>query len=335
MPSGSRVSSHEVRSWWLFPPGTPRFGLSDSSRRTLRAGTDFYRPSSFRGQAGRFSLRCGLWVFGSKALCRLGNRDPTFDVEIAPVLDRLAEMLGPKIEFAAWLGAPGQERKFTVGAFARGSGRALAFAKVSTISGRGSRGAVQRETAVLQALRDTDLAGIGPNVLAAGEFDGVQILVTEPIPGRPLPSNAPPDEARIELSRALADLPLSVLGEPRTVAGYVNHGDFVPWNCVVSNDGSLRLIDWEFASVRPLGWDLCHHEVQRHCLFGRLNADRAAIEISHTVPSLVERAFRGTLGAAALMHYCQKSLDFGYVRALSRSRDIRIKVIERVGTQIQ
>lgn len=325
------MSSPEAQSWWLFPPGTPRFGLSNSSRRTLRAGTDFYRPSSFRGQVGRFSLRCGLWVFGSKALCRLGSRDPAVDVELAPVLDRLAEMLGPKIEFAAWLGAPGEERKFTVGAFAPGSGRPLAFAKVSTTSGRGSRGAVERETSVLRALRGTELAGIAPKVLASGEFDGVQILVTEPVPGRPLPSNAPPDEARIKVSRALAALPVTILGDSRTDSGFVSHGDFVPWNCIVSADGTLRLVDWEFAGVRPVGWDLCHHEVQRHCLFGRLSADRAAAEISRAVPSLVERAFSWASGAAALIHYCQRSLDFTYVRAIPRSRDIRIKVIDRIG----
>ena len=46
----------------------------------------------------------------------------------------------------------------------------------------------------------------------------------------------------------------------------LSHGDFCPWNVLVS-DGDVRLIDWELAADRPLGYDLLTYICQVSILF--------------------------------------------------------------------
>ena len=46
----------------------------------------------------------------------------------------------------------------------------------------------------------------------------------------------------------------------------LSHGDFCPWNILVDN-GKMRLIDWELAKERPLGFDLFTYICQVSILF--------------------------------------------------------------------
>lgn len=46
----------------------------------------------------------------------------------------------------------------------------------------------------------------------------------------------------------------------------LSHGDFTPWNLLVK-DGMYRLIDWEMADERPLGYDLFYFIYQIGKLF--------------------------------------------------------------------
>lgn len=46
----------------------------------------------------------------------------------------------------------------------------------------------------------------------------------------------------------------------------LSHGDFCPWNILVEN-GNMRLIDWELAKERPLGFDLFTYICQVSTLF--------------------------------------------------------------------
>lgn len=46
----------------------------------------------------------------------------------------------------------------------------------------------------------------------------------------------------------------------------LSHGDFCPWNVLVSTD-QIRLIDWELAADRTLGYDLFTYICQVAILF--------------------------------------------------------------------
>ena len=43
-----------------------------------------------------------------------------------------------------------------------------------------------------------------------------------------------------------------LLRQPRTLL----HGDFAPHNVIIEPDGRIRPLDWEWAAVGPVGWDL-------------------------------------------------------------------------------
>lgn len=55
-------------------------------------------------------------------------------------------------------------------------------------------------------------------------------------------------------------------GDNNLLISCLSHGDFCPWNILVSN-GTMRLIDWELAEERPLGYDLFTYICQVAILF--------------------------------------------------------------------
>lgn len=78
----------------------------------------------------------------------------------------------------------------------------------------------------------------------------------------------------LELSSDVVDLAIKVseihLEDSETgVSDFkqaLSHGDFTPWNILVK-DGCLRLIDWEMAGERPLGYDIFTYITQINMLF--------------------------------------------------------------------
>ena len=49
----------------------------------------------------------------------------------------------------------------------------------------------------------------------------------------------------------------------------VMHGDFAPWNIKIFKNGSVKVLDWEYAAHHGIpGWDALHYVVQRKSLVG-------------------------------------------------------------------
>ena len=67
----------------------------------------------------------------------------------------------------------------------------------------------------------------------------------------------------------------------------LSHGDFCPWNILVS-DGKMRLIDWELAKERPLGYDLFTYICQVAILF---NPESDLLHIIDSNSKFVEEYF--------------------------------------------
>ncbi len=68
------------------------------------------------------------------------------------------------------------------------------------------------------------------------------------------------------------------VGYKRNVRLSSSHGDFAHWNIMSSNiDPRLLIIDWEWFSLRPLGYDLMHYIVNRNNMSDkRFNGKAAA-----------------------------------------------------------
>ena len=51
------------------------------------------------------------------------------------------------------------------------------------------------------------------------------------------------------------------------VTSPVMHGDFAPWNIKISDNGEVKVLDWEFGQRAGMpSWDALHYMVQRMCL---------------------------------------------------------------------
>jgi thiamine kinase-like enzyme len=50
----------------------------------------------------------------------------------------------------------------------------------------------------------------------------------------------------------------------------LSHGDFTPWNMIIEK-GEYRLIDWEMAEERPLGYDIFTYTLRQKMLTEQLS----------------------------------------------------------------
>ena len=211
------------------------------------------------------------------------------------VEDHLGRELGRPVRLSLHLG-PARANRKPVLQLLDERGRTVGFAKVATTPLAAQL--VVAETAALTALAAAGLRLLTPpNVLSAGSWRGLEILVQSPLPVRQLrrPSAErlaaataevarvggthqesfagpyvsglrarvaalPMGETRDGLAAALAALPDTEL----TVGSW--HGDWTPWNTAVVADTVLAW-DWErFAAGVPVGFDALHYDLQPRAL---------------------------------------------------------------------
>ena len=121
----------------------------------------------------------------------------------------------------------------------------------------------RNEIHILQKLADTRLA---PALMDHRITDDYVFLKTECVKGK--------RPASMLLTKEVTDIcinlsKLHLTGQMTNEDGLqlsLSHGDFCPWN-FLENDGKLRLIDWEMAKDRPLGYDLFTYIFQTAFLF--------------------------------------------------------------------
>lgn len=81
----------------------------------------------------------------------------------------------------------------------------------------------------------------------------------------------------------------------------LSHGDFCPWNILIMK-GNMRLIDWEMADERTLGYDLFTYICQITILFHPKKDLLKAIEKNH---SALQKYFQ-TLGVSDYTFYLRE-----------------------------
>jgi len=146
------------------------------------------------------------------------------------------------------LGSPGPERKISILGYDENTETPF-FAKFSQKPDARTRSV--NEISVLQKLRDTTLV---PLLYFHEINDEYVFLKTELIEGR-RPNDLSVSTELLNLLFSVGELPIAVPDNGRELRYRFSHGDFCPWNMLVTENG-LRLIDWEMAADRPLGYDL-------------------------------------------------------------------------------
>lgn len=165
------------------------------------------------------------------------------------------------------LGTPGDEQKISMLGYIPGEGKSF-FAKYST---KEKAKALSRNE--IRVLRELEGKNISPVLYDIKDNDEEVFFVTSRVCGQAYSS--------FELSEQILDILIS-LGSVKLEDKSVNelaiclsHGDFCPWN-MLQNGAEIRLIDWEMAANRPLGYDLFLFIIHTHLVMG---ADEGKIRI--------------------------------------------------------
>lgn len=165
------------------------------------------------------------------------------------------------------LGTPGNEQKISMLGYIPEEENSF-FAKYST---REKAKALSRNE--IRVLRELEGKNLSPVLYDVKDNDEEVFFITSRVCGQAYVS--------FELSEQILDILIS-LGSVKLEEDSINelvtclsHGDFCPWN-MLQNGTEIRLIDWEMAANRPLGYDLFLFIIHTHLVMG---ADERKIRI--------------------------------------------------------
>lgn len=194
------------------------------------------------------------WLFRHCSVVRELNMVDTTNVPFP--YKRIVELNGKECLMAFNMGTPGVELKISILGYEDGT---PFFAKYS--EKLAARQLTKNEVMIYRML---DKTGLTPVLLGSYEGEDCCWLKAEYVKGDHPDARALTDDI-VDLALSLASYHLgnASKGELKTC---LSHGDFCPWNMLVS-DGKIRLIDWEVAKERPLGFDLFTFICQVSALF--------------------------------------------------------------------
>ena len=229
--------------------------------------TSYYFPhldSSLQYMYGLYSPYGGRlskiywWLFQHSSVVRsltsVNEKDLEFPYSKIKVTD------GNNTLMSFNMGSPGVEQKISI----LGYDKKLNIPFFAKFSQKPRAMALTRNEVLVYRLLDG--TGLTPRLLKSVDTEDYVYLKAEYINGiRPKSRNI-----THEILHLCLPLASRHLTEQRTDANGLkmglSHGDFCPWNVLVSND-QIRLIDWELAADRTLGYDLFTYICQVAILF--------------------------------------------------------------------
>lgn len=172
----------------------------------------------------------------------------------------IRECLGMNSLLSFNMGSPGVEQKISILGYDNDSLEPF-FAKFS-----------QKPAAMILTKNEIDVynllkdSGLTPKLLDYRIKGDYVCMKAEYVKGK-RPESREINSEIVQLCLKLKDYHIE--NDNRTKDGLVcslSHGDFCPWNILVEN-GNMRLIDWELAKERPLGFDIFTYICQVSTLF--------------------------------------------------------------------
>lgn len=158
------------------------------------------------------------------------------------------------------MGSPGVEQKISILGFDKTLNIPF-FAKFSEKSR--AKKLTKNEIRIYRMLDGT---GLTPKLLQSVDTDDYVYLKAEFIKGSRPKSRKMTDDI-LQLCLPLREYHLTdKYVDENGLKMSLSHGDFCPWNVLVS-EGTIRLIDWELATDRTLGYDLFTYICQVSILF--------------------------------------------------------------------
>lgn len=217
------------------------------------------------------------WLFRNCEVVRRLNQVDSSKVEF-PFSD-ISEFEGKGSLMAFNLGTPGSEQKISILGFNQKE-KLRFFAKYS--EKKAAMELTKNEIAVYNLLGETCLT---PTIFDTKVSENFVWMKTSYVDGS--------HYSTMELTQEVVNLAL-VLSQyhlpekssnEKGLLTCLSHGDFCPWNMLV-NDGKIKLIDWEMAAERPLGYDIFKYVCQCSRLFHPNKAYSSVIKENKTLIDL-------------------------------------------------
>ena len=145
------------------------------------------------------------------------------------------------------MGTPGLEQKISMLGL-DADGRRF-FAKYSS-----KPRTIQMSLNEINVLRSLEGTGLSPILFDYRTGNDYVFFRTSYVEGDPLSTIGISDKIT-DLALLLSHYNIEGIVERNGLKYCLSHGDFTPWNILVV-DGRYKLIDWELAADRPLGYDL-------------------------------------------------------------------------------
>lgn len=164
---------------------------------------------------------------------------------------KIRELCGLEAIMSFNMGSPGEAQKISMLGYSPFS-RQPFFAKFSQKPE--AMRLSKHEIEVSTLLQDTRLV---PRLFDSKIGDDFVYLQTEYVQGH-RPYDTLLNEQVVDYLIKLSSFhyPNSVKSDEAGLRTCLSHGDFCPWNMLVQSDGSLRMIDWEMADERIVGYDI-------------------------------------------------------------------------------
>lgn len=183
------------------------------------------------------------WLFKNVSLVRLFNRVESSDLNFP--YDNIVNIEGNGSLMAFNLGSPSPDRKISILGYDPIEKKDF-FAKYS-VSKRAQE-LTNNEVSVYNLLKNK---GFVPKVYLVKRTDDFVFMKVERIVGSKVRCKV---DDHLVLA-CLNDLSKLHIGKSTDDNTCFSHGDFCPWNMLLVGK-QIKLIDWEMAAERPLGYDL-------------------------------------------------------------------------------
>lgn len=213
-----------------------------------------YMYNLYSAYGGRLS-KLYWWLFRHSSAVRNMNKIEITDLPF-PYL-RIKQLAGERCSMSFNMGSPGVEQKISILGYDKDKCTPF-FAKYSEKTK--AQELTRNEVKVYRQLSDT---GLVPKLLGFEDTDDYVFLKAEYIKGNRPESKEVTDKV-VHLALNIANYHMAP--RDKNLLTCLSHGDFCPWNVLVNGD-NWRLIDWELAAERPLGFDLFTWITQVSLLF--------------------------------------------------------------------
>ncbi len=222
----------------------------------------------YAAYGGRLS-KAYWWLFRHCQMIRLLNGIETEKLEFP--FQQISELEGNRSLMAFNLGTPGEEQKISILGFNSDKNEAF-FAKYSEKPK--SKELTRNEIQIYTLLQDT---GLTPTLYDYKITEDYVWMKTSCIKGKHYPTMQLTEEV-LAMVLTLSKYHLNNQNQQNNgLKTCLAHGDFCPWNILVDNN-NIKLIDWEMAAEKPLGYDLFKYVCQCSRLFTPNKPYERAIE---------------------------------------------------------